>query len=329
MNAFELLRPKTLDDALKAIALEKPPTIKAGGIDLLDRMKEGIDAPAALLDISPVESLTGIQVAEGRVLLGARTTLAELSSSAVVRESATAVADAASEAATPQVRNVATLGGNLLQRTRCWYYRNIEFPECYKRGGGECPAKNGRNKYNAIFGTESASCMCVNPSSVATALFALDAQYLRLASKKDPASAPIEKLLSIGPDTDHTLEPNELLAKITVPIVPGRRSAYREFNERASFDWALVSCAVSFVWKDGVVTDPRIVLGAVAHKPIRRSEAEKVIAGQKLTPELARAAAEKAVQGAKPLSENSYKVPIARALVARAILAAAGMEEKK
>jgi xanthine dehydrogenase YagS FAD-binding subunit len=330
MNSFELLRPKSIYDALKAVAAENPPTIKAGGVDLLDRMKEGIDAPAALLDVLPLPELRGIQLVDGFLRIGAAATLAQIATDPLVHEHAPAIAEAASEAATPQIRNVATAGGNLLQRTRCWYYRTGDFEPCYKRGGGFCPAKEGRNKYNAIFDTDSASCVCVNPSSLATALFALDARFHGVSNrtKRAERNDPIASLLSVGPDTDHALEASELLVAVNVPVA-ARRSAYREFNERASFDWALVSCAVSFVWKDGVASDPRIVLGAVAHKPIRRAEAEKLLDGQKLTPELARAVAAKAVEGAKPLAENGYKVPIAKALVARALLAAAGLEEKK
>jgi xanthine dehydrogenase YagS FAD-binding subunit len=304
--------------------------VKAGGVDLLDRMKEGIDSPAALLDLLPVAALRGFRVEGETLKIGALTTLAELASAPEVREKATALADAAGEAATPQVRNQATIGGNLLQRTRCWYYRTGDFEPCYKRGGGFCPAKEGRNKYHAIFDTDSAACVCVHPSSLAPALMALDAEFTssRWTKAREPKTASVGKLLSVGPDTDHTLEPNEVLEGVAIPLT-GRRSAYREFNERASFDWALVACAVSFLWKDGVATDPRIVLGAVAHKPIRREAAEKELSGQKLTPDLARAVAAKALEGAKPLAENGYKVPIARALVARALLAAAGLEEKK
>lgn len=337
MNSFDLLRPRTLDDALQVLATAKPPTIKAGGIDLLDRMKEGLDAPAAVLDLLPLAEMRGIASTD-RLEIGALTTLAEVAASEDVLRIAPALAQAAAEAATPQIRHVATLGGNLLQRTRCWYYRTADYEPCYKRGGGECPAKEGRNKYHAIFDTAAVSCVCVNPSSLGPALLALDAET-RIASEggktddgkaaRKTTTAPVGKLFSVGPDTDTTLEPGQILLGVRIPLGPARRSAYRELNERASFDWALVSCAVSFVLEGKVVRDSRVVLGAVSHKPIRRPEVEKLLDGQELTPELARAAGAQAAEGAKPLAENAYKVPIVKVLVARALLGAAGLEVTK
>lgn len=331
MNAFELLRPRTLEDALKAVAGPKPPTIKAAGVDLLDRIKEGLESPAALLDVRGLPELA--RIVNGKSLwIGAAETLAAIAASPDVRSVAPALAQAAAEAATPQIRNVATLGGNLLQRTRCWYYRTADEEPCYKRGGAVCPAKEGRNKYNAIFDTTSASCVCVNPSSLAPALVALDAvaHFQTLEGlPRGPQTMPIAKLFSVGPDTDTTLEAGQLLTGISIPALDERRSAYREVTERASFDWALVSCAVSFRLAGGVVQDSRVVLGAVAHRPHRRPEAEKLLDGQALTPELARAAGARAAEGAKPLAENAYKVPLVRAVVSRALLSAAGLEEKK
>ncbi|MBI3725776.1 FAD binding domain-containing protein [bacterium] len=327
MNAFDLLRPRDIETATKALKGESPPVVKAGGMDLLDRMKEGIDRPAALLDIQKIDSLRGIDATQSSLTIGALATLAEIAASEAVRKQARALAEAAGEAATPQVRSVATLGGNLLQRSRCWYYRSSDFEPCLKRGGKECFAKEGRNKIHAIFGTE-APCVAVHPSSLAPALVALDAT-VGVVREKTLVTKPIADVFVDGTtcDRDHALAPDELLASVSIPL--GRRSAYREFQERATYDWALASCAVSFVWRDGVCAEPRIVLGAVAHRPVRREAAEAHLAGKKLTPELAREVAAKALEGAKPLAENGYKIQIARALVMRALLAAAGMEAGK
>jgi xanthine dehydrogenase YagS FAD-binding subunit len=332
MNAFDLLRPKSLKDALLAVARENPPTVKAAGIDLLDRMKEGLDRPAQLLDILPLAELRGIDEKDGAIRIGALVTLAELASSTLIREKAAALAEAAGTAATPQVRNRATVGGNLFQKTRCWYFRNAEFEPCLMRGGKECFAKDGRNKIHAIFETD-APCVAVDPSSLAPALEALRARYA-IAGSADGSGTGwgiVDALRVHGRNTAgaSTFKPQTLITHVHVPVVTPRRSAYREFGERESFDWALASAAVSFGWKDGACLEPRIVLGSVSLEVHRCEAAEALLDGKTLTPELAREVAAKALEGAKPLAENGFKVPVARALVARALLAAAGLEEKK
>jgi xanthine dehydrogenase YagS FAD-binding subunit len=330
MNSFDLLRPKTLADAVKLVAGEDPPTLKAGGIDLLDRMKEGLERPARLLDLLPLAELRGIEEKDGNIRIGALTTLAEVAASPLIREKAAALAEAAQEAATPQVRAQATVGGNLFQHTRCWYYRNADFEPCSLRGGKECFAKEGRNKIHAIFDTEK-DCVAVDPSSLAPALDVLHAGYetrlLKDGAKVlvEGASPRVHGRNTAGPSFGR----GKLILTNVFVRVESRRSAYREFKERESFDWALVSTAVSFGWKDGACIEPRIALGAVSLEGRRCEAAEKMLHGQKLTPELARSVAEKALEGAAPLAENGYKVPVARALVTRALLAAAGMEEKR
>lgn len=330
MNSFDLLRPKTLKDAL----LVKDATVKAGGIDLLDRMKEGIDRPARLLDILPLAELRGIEEKDGAIHVGALVTLAELAASKLVREKATALAEAAHEAATPQVRAQATLGGNLFQHNRCWYYRSADFEPCFMRGGKECFAKDGRNKIHAIFATDG-PCVAVHPSNLLPALIALGAVYEWKDAAGRESGFSLNPMMQEGKLAPTALEPmakGALLTGVRVPIVAGLRSAYREFGERESFDWALASCAVTLALDEkGACTDKlSVVLGAVAPMPlVRTPEVLALLFQKKLTPELARKVAEKALEGAKPLAENGYKVPIARALVARALLAAAGMEEKK
>lgn len=334
MNSFDLLRPKTLDAAVALACGDNPPTIKAGGIDLLDRMKEGIHRPEKLLDILGFDGLRHIvETKEGKVDVGALVTLAELGSSRLVRERATVLAEAAQSAATPQIRAQATVGGNLYQQKRCWYYRSNDFEPCLSRGGKECFAKEGRNKIHAVFDTDQ-PCVAVDPSSLAPALVALDAQVVHVMASEKKGERTVTSTRSVAEllvKGRNALESSEkgILTSVTFTADASRKSAYREFGERESFDWALASAAVSFGWKDGVCSDPRIVLGAVSLRVRRCKAAEKMLDGQKLTPELARKVGEKAVEGAMPLAENGYKVPIARTLVARALLAAAGMEEKR
>ena len=331
MEAFDLLRPKTTKDALLLLAGENPPIIKAGGVDLLDRMKEGIDRPTRLLDLLPLADLRGIEEKDGVLRIGALATLAEVAKSPLVREKARALAEAAEDAATPQVRAQATVGGNLHQHVRCWYYRSADFEPCIMRGGAGCPAKEGRNKIHAVFDID-ADCVAVDPSNLAPALEALGGKYTIAGASSTGSGGGVVDVLDVhGRNTagKSTFVPKTLLTGIHVPLSPARRSAYREMGERESFDWALASCAVSFVWKDGVCSDARIVLGAVSLKVRRCPEAEKLLEGQKLTPKLAEQAAAKALEGAKPLAENGFKVPVARALVKRALLAAAGLEATK
>jgi xanthine dehydrogenase YagS FAD-binding subunit len=337
MNAFDLLRPRTLKDALLVASSPAAPVVKAGGIDLLDRMKEGLDRPPALVDILGFPELRQINddTFDGipGLNVGALVTLAELAASPLVRERAPALAEAAHSAATPQVRAQATVGGNLYQQSRCWYYRNADFEPCLMRGGKECFAKEGRNKIHAIFDTD-APCVAVDPSSLAPALVALDAKAVHMSlaeTGETKATVSVRPLESIAVKGRNALASSEkgILTNVFFKADGTRRSAFRELSERASFDWALASCAVSFDWKDGLCSKPRIVLGAVSLKVRRCEEAESLLASGKLTPELARAVAAKAVEGAKPLAENGYKVAFARAVVSRAILAAAGMEEKK
>lgn len=332
MHPFELVRTKNTQAAWEARrAKAKSSAFKAGGIDLLDLMKEGIETPERVVDLLALAALRGIRT-DGPLNVGALTTLAELAASNDVRERARALAEAAEEAATPQVRNRATLGGNLLQRSRCWYYRSSEFEPCLKRGGKVCFAKEGPNKIHAIFATD-APCVSVHPSNLAPALVALEAKVLFEEEPGVVVAMSAESLFVDGtkPERDHALPEKAILHGVEVPAPPrGQRlaSAYREVGERQSFDWALASAAVALtLGEGGKVEKARVVLGAVAHRPWRAEAAEKLLAGKTVDRELARAAGEKAVEGARPLRDNAFKVPVVKALVARALLAAAGVKE--
>ena len=323
---FEWVDARTLDQALGALGA-KGALAKAGGVDVMDRLKEGLDAPARLVNLRGVPGLDGIVEGPQGLHVGALVTLAELDLHPAVRRRYTALADAAGHAATPQVRNVATLGGNLLQRPRCWYFRSTQF-ECRKKGDDRCPAQDGENEYHAIFGNRL--CAMVHPSSAAVALVALDA-VVEVAGPRGRRELPIEKLF-VTPEVDlqheHTLAAGELLTGIRLPAsAAGTSSAYTKLGEKESFDWPIAETAVYLEQSEGRITKARIVLGAAAPVPRRAVDAEAALAGKPLTPATARAAAAAAVAGATPLSGNAYKVHVLETVVRRTILAAGGVSE--
>lgn len=325
MKAFEYVTAKTVEGALAALA-EKPGAshIKAGGTDLLDEMKERVIAPERVVHIRGVSGLNGIsEEADGSVRLGALATLSEIAASEVIRQKYPALAQAAEEAATPAIRNVATLGGNLCQRPRCWYYRGAEFA-CLKKGGSTCSAINGINRYHAVL--EWDTCPMVHPSNLAPALIAFDGMAL-LRGPKSERNVLLEEFFVLPEDRmerETVLEPGELLVGVRLKApAAGSRSTYRELREKQSYDWALVSNAVRLDLVDGKLTDVRIVLGAVAPVPHRAAAAEKALVGQAITRALAQAAADAAFTDAKPLAQNGFKVDLGKVLLRDTLIALA------
>src|ERR1700682_301393 len=310
MKPFTLLPVRSLPEAARDSA--RPGSlVKAGGVDLLDRMKEGLDAPDRVVSIAHVPGHDGIAVGPpGRI--GALSTLAKLDGHAELRRVYPALADAAGGAATPQVRNMATLGGTLAQRPRCWYYRQAEF-DCRKKAGAECFALEGENRFHAIFDTEV--CCCVHPSATATALVAYGARIETL-SPKGKRSIAIEDFFVApreDPRRENQLGSGEIIEAIVLPApAPGSRSVYKKLKEKETFDWPLVEACVAVAGAGGASTDARVVLGSVAPTPHRSREAEKVLAGARPSPELVARAAEAAVAGATPLGQNAYKVRLPR-----------------
>jgi len=317
MKPFTLLPVRSLPEAARESA--RPGSIvKAGGVDLLDRMKEGLDAPDRVVSIAHVPGHDGIALGPP-ARIGALATLAKLEASVDLRRVYPALADAAGGAATPQIRNMATLGGNIAQRPRCWYYRSAEF-DCRKKGGSECFAMEGENRFHAIFDTDV--CCCVHPSATATALLAYGAQ-LETISPKGKRSIAIESFFVApreDPRRENQLGPGEIIEAVVIPApAAGSRSVYKKLKEKESFDWPLVEACVSLTVSAGEIRDPRVVLGSVAPTPRRSSEAEKVLAGGRPSPELIARAAQAAVAGATPLGQNAYKVRLARVMVERAL----------
>lgn len=321
MNRFEWTDAATISEAVAQLSDRS--ALKAGGVDLLDRLKEGLDAPQRLVNIRNLKGLDRIQDdARAGLKLGPLVTLAQLDADPTLRRRYTALADAAGHAATPQIRNMATLGGNLLQRPRCWYYRSEQF-HCRKKGGERCFALEGENQYHAIF--DNKLCAIVHPSATANALVALGAR-LELTGPKGKREVLLEEFF-LTPEEDirreNKIAGDELITEIRVPApAAGARSAYIKQGEKESFDWPIAEVAVVLESAGGRVSRASVILGAAAPVPLRARGAESVLTGQVLNEETARRAARAAVKDATPLSENAYKIPVFETLVRRAILAA-------
>jgi xanthine dehydrogenase YagS FAD-binding subunit len=314
LPGFAYVRPTTLGDALGQLAKEKA-RAHGGGTDLLGCLRDGILDAATLVSLSHTEELRGITpTPEGGWRLGALVTIAEIAAHPTLRERYTALAQAAGQVASPQLRNQGTLGGNLCQKPRCWYYRG-EF-HCIRKGGDTCYAYEGENQTHCIFGGNM--CYYVHPSDTAPALAALGATA-RIAKAASSRSVPVEKLFvrpSEDPTRETLLEPGEIITAVTLPpLASGVRSSYRKVRARATWDFALTSLALSVQLKDGVVQEARVVLGGVAPIPWRVPAVESVLAQARLDASTIARAAEAAVEGAQPLGQNAYKVPMLRGLV--------------
>jgi xanthine dehydrogenase YagS FAD-binding subunit len=292
-------------------------TFIAGGTDLLQLLGEGVAEASELADITGLD-LRGVAHEPDGVRIGALTRLAEVAPA--LRDRLTVVAEALAETASPQIRNMATVGGNLLQRTRCLYFRDPAVP-CNKRlPGSGCPALDGQNRMNAIFGG-SEHCIAVQPSDLATALVALDAE-LTLADPDGERRLRLEDFYRLPGDTperDTELRPGELITAVHVPDA-GLRSRYFKLRDRASFEWALVSLALAVgLDGEGRVADIRLCAGGVGIKPWRLRAAEEALRGRTLDADAAADTAARATDGAGAHGRDAFKIPMLRALVARAL----------
>ncbi|HEY7340609.1 MAG TPA: xanthine dehydrogenase family protein subunit M [Ktedonobacterales bacterium] len=327
MRPFEHLTVHASDDAIAALAQSSGDTTRliAGGTDLLPLLKDNLVTVDRLIDIKPARALRHLAFEDdGSLRIGALTTLAEIERSAELAERLPILAQSVADAATPQLRAMATVGGNLLQRSRCWYFRGPF--DCWLKGGDTCYMRNGENKYAAVF--EQGPCRSAHPSDLAPALFALDAT-VTLESTSGARTLPIAELLA-PPTADERIEyrlnPGELITEIHIPAQSqNAHGVYLKAMDRRAWAFALVSAAAQLILDSGVVTSARLVLGGVANVPWRVTDAEALLEGQPLTPALAAQAADLAIQGASPLAHNRYKVQLARELARRAILMAANM----
>jgi xanthine dehydrogenase YagS FAD-binding subunit len=323
MNRFTFVDCATVDEALSQ--MKGDAVVKAGGIDLLDLMKDGIVSPPKLVSILNVQSLHRIESSDRGLHLGPLATLSEIADHPEIQRRYGALSDAAGHAATPQVRNMATLGGNLMQRPRCWYFRSTDF-DCRKKGGSdECHALQGENQYHAI--VNNSSCAMVHPSSTAVPLLAMDAE-VELTSKADKRTVAMRDFY-VTPEEDvqreTAVKPGELITAIRVPTpAAGTRSAYQKYGEKESFDWPLADAGVVLEMDGKTCRKAAIVLGVAAPTPIHATRAEAALRGKVIDEATAREAGKLAVDNATPLSQNGYKVQLFQTAVYRTILLAAG-----
>jgi xanthine dehydrogenase YagS FAD-binding subunit len=319
MHRFELARATTTSEARELLAEKGGSVFKAGGIDLVDHLKEHLVEPPRVVDLKRIPGLDRIEKAgDGSLHVGALATLAKVAAHEDVAESWPALARACGEAASPQVRNVATIGGNVLQRPRCWYYR-LESYKCVKKGGDTCFAIAGENRYHVIFGGGPA--FPPHPSNAAVPLVAYGASFVIEGAQgtRTVAAEDFFVLPDKDPTRENVLAPGEVLREIRVPSTKGRRSAYVEVRERAAFDWPLVAVAAVVEPGGDGIKSARIVLGAVAPIPWRSRKAEEALVGRPLGAASAEAAAAAAIEGAEPMTDNGYKVDLVKTLVRRVV----------
>ncbi|HKF46243.1 MAG TPA: FAD binding domain-containing protein [Terracidiphilus sp.] len=327
MNSFVLADCTTVDAALSQ--LKDGAVVKAGGVDLLERMKNGTIQPSKLVNIRNISALRGIHETDDGLTVGALTTLAEISEHAAVRKQYQILSDACGNAATPHIRNMATLGGNLLQPVQCWYYRSSEF-QCIRKGKEFCFAFEGLNQYHAIM--DYGTCPSVAPSSAAVALLALNAN-IELTSAKYGKRTVAVKDFYVQPDANPTkftvIAPDELLTAVIIPKpAAGTRSAYQKYGEKESFDWAITDAGVVLEMDGNTCRRAVITMGAASPVVRRSAEAEAMLAGKTITEETARAAGKAAMANVQPLSMNGYKVEMFPVAIYRTILLAAGQMDR-
>jgi xanthine dehydrogenase YagS FAD-binding subunit len=328
MIDFAYARAAAPEDAVR-LAGAGGAAFLAGGTELLNWMRLGIAQPQNLLDLGRVESLRGIRREGDALLIGALATLAEIEASPAVREAAPALAEACLRAASPQIRNRATLGGNLLQKTRCAYFRAdapLGWP-CNKRAPGSgCAALEGHHERLAVFGWTQ-DCVATQPSDPAVALACLDAAVQVLGAGGARAVAARDFHLAQeearGAQRENRLEPGELITAFSLPLAGARRSGYVKVRERASYEYAIVSAAAALEVDAGRIRAARIALGSVAQRPWRLAKAEQALAGQPLERAALRSAVAGAMHDARPLPRNGFKVAIAINAAVRALEIAA------
>jgi xanthine dehydrogenase YagS FAD-binding subunit len=316
MNAFSWVEPKNLEEA--GAELRRGGVLLAGGIDLLTLLKERLIEPPSVVNLKSLKDLKGIQMGPP-LRLGALVTLREIAENEGIRRNYPALAESALSVASPQIRNVGTLGGNLCQRPRCWYFRNEEI-HCLKKGGVACFAVAGNNEYHAILG--GGPCHIVHPSDLAPALIALNATVV--TNKRRMNLEQFFVLPRENVKAENVLEKDEIVTHVEIPRDSlGWRSTYVKVRERPSFDWALVGCAVALrLSPEGTVNDARVVLSGVAPIPWRSPEAEGALKGKKINDIIAEEAGRLALQKATPMTQNAYKVKLAQNTVRWAILKA-------
>jgi xanthine dehydrogenase YagS FAD-binding subunit len=322
---FAYVRPRSLKEAIQHLSSDEA-RIHAGGTDLLGCLRDDIFGAKKVVSLNPLGELRGIRLTnEGGLRIGALATVTEVVDSKIIQERYPGLAKAASEVGSPQLRNQGTIGGNICQKPRCWYYRG-EF-HCLRKGGDQCFAFKGENPFHCIFGS-GGICYIVHPSDIAPVLVAFEAT-VRAVGPKGTRWVPLEKfhvLPGEDPQKETVLRPGEILTEVLLPPpANGTRSSYRKVRARQSWDFALAGVALVLKFKENRVEKARVVLSGAAPIPWRSREVEGAITGKRLDADTVARAAEAAVKNAEPLEQNGYKIPLFRSVIEEELLAIGGL----
>lgn len=320
LSNFSYIRPKTVKEAAMQLAVDGA-RLHAGGTDLLGCLRDHVFEIKKMVSINDLKELKGIRrTAEGGLRIGALTTLTEISEDPAVVSGYGALAQAARSVASPQLRNQGTIGGNICQKPRCWYYR-ADF-HCLRKGGGTCYAAAGENPYHCILG--GGPCFIVHPSDTAPALVAFEASVHIVGPKgsRTVAAEQFHVLPKVDVLRETVLGPGEIVTEILLPPAAGVKSSYRKVRARASWDFALAGLALALTFNNDLVVRARAVLSGAAPVPWRSREIENAIVGRRLDEQVAAGAAEAAMKNARPLMQNEYKVPLFRGMIEEELLAA-------
>jgi len=329
MRAFDYVRASDISTALQDVGLPETRFL-AGGTTILDLMKCGVERPARLIDISYLQGLNDITVGAQQIHIGALAKMSHVAADTQIQSQAPALSEALWRAASAQIRNMASIGGNLLQRTRCTYFRDpAAYPECNKRNPGSgCAALNGMNRNHAVLGGSDA-CIAVYPGDLAVALVAFDATVLiRGETDRRVTADDFYRLPGSRPDIEHDLSTGEMIVGVEVPVVPAlKRSHYLKVRDRASYEFAAASAAVGLELEDDghTIKDVRIALGGVGTKPWRARQVEQALIGKPFTEKVLRDASRHAVDGAQAREHNGFKIVLAPRVVARALMTVGGL----
>ena len=334
MNKFSWYEAKSVEDAVKQVNMTvgeelyfpsgKASLFKSGGIDLLDLIKEGLIEPQTIVNVRNIPGLDKISYNSDGLKIGANVTLAEIEANKEILSNYLALHHAVAHAATPQLRNMSTIAGNIAQRNRCWYFRSVDH-DCFRKGGDRCFArhsKNGQNENHAIL--DNGSCVSVHASSIATALMAYEGVVVITNGKMESREIPIQDFF-VSPSEDvskeNILESNDLITEIKLPRPSSNtKSYYTKQVERASYDWSIGDVAIVAKMDGSTCRKIVIVLGSAAPTPIRAYRAEELIVNKTISEDLANQAAKTAMEKARPLSKNSYKVPLFESIIKHGIL---------
>ena len=325
MQPFKYTRATDVAGATRAVSANNDARFLGGGTNLLDLMREGVENPSELVDIARL-NLTQIRSVSGGVSIGALAKNTDTANHPLVRQNYPMLTQAILAGASPQIRNMATNGGNLLQRTRCPYFYDVSMPCNKRQPGSGCGALEGINRNHAVFGW-SDKCIAVHPSDMCVALLALDASVkVQDAAGKERSIpfAEFHRLPLDTPDRDHNLQQGELITAIQLPKSNfAANSYYLKIRDRSSYAFALVSVAVGLQMRGNVISGARVAMGGVAHKPWRAAEAEKYLLGKTATDETFKAAADAEMKAAKPLEHNKFKVELGKRAIVHALRRAA------